>query len=79
MPSFNLEPSFQSVGIDSEASLSIELQRLKEPIFGITMQVNYNSSILSFISVILEISSKSSSGNIKFINSFLISTSFHRL
>ena len=48
MPSFNLEPSFQSVGIDSEASLSIELQRLKEPIFGITMQVNYDSSILSF-------------------------------
>ena len=46
--SFNLEPSFQTIGMESEASLNIELQRLKVPIFGITMQVNYDASILSF-------------------------------
>ena len=32
----------------NEASLSIELNRLKEPIFGISMQVTYDTSILSF-------------------------------
>ena len=45
---FKLEPAFQTMPINNEASLSINVQNLSQPIFAISMQVNYSSSVLSF-------------------------------
>jgi len=45
---FKLDPEFQTISINNEASISLNVQNLTQPIFAMTMQVNYSSSILSF-------------------------------
>ena len=45
---FKLDPEFQTISINNEASISLDVQNLSQPIFAISMQVNYSSSILSF-------------------------------
>ena len=45
---FKLEPEFQTISMNNEASISLNVQNLTQPIFAMTMQVNYSSSILSF-------------------------------
>ena len=45
---FKLDPEFQTISINGEASISLDVQNLSQPIFAMTMQVNYNSSILLY-------------------------------
>ena len=45
---FKLDPEFQTISINNEASISLDVQNLSQPIFAMSMQVNYSSSILSF-------------------------------
>ena len=45
---FKLDPEFQTIAVNNEAILSLNVQNLSQPIFAVSMQVNYNSSILSF-------------------------------
>ena len=45
---FKLDPEFQTISINNEASISLDVQNLSQPIFAMSMQVNYSSSVLSF-------------------------------
>ena len=45
---FKLDPEFQTISMITEASISLDVQNLSQPIFAMTMQVNYNSSILLY-------------------------------
>jgi len=45
---FKLEPAFQTISMNNEASISLDIQNLSQPIFAVSMQINYSSSVLSF-------------------------------
>jgi hypothetical protein len=48
LANMHFSPVYQSIGINENASLEMVINGLSEPIFAMSMQISYNSSILSF-------------------------------